>query len=431
MMLLLALLGGMLLNIMPCVIPVVVPKLLHVVRTAQQADDPAERRRLLWTNALAYTGGVLATLLSLAVLVLVLKHIGHRVGWGFQFQNPWFLVFMIGLLLVLGLGMLHVFPLQSSRHADDMKQLRRTRRRSPLLESFLTGLLVTFLGTPCTAPALGPALGYAFTAGDVEIVLLLAVVGLGLASPFLLIGAWTGWTRVLPRRVTERYDRIMRGMAFLLFGTAVWLLDVLAEGYGSRAALATVWFCLALAAAAWLFGLISDASERWRRRLLKLLPLVLAVGLFGCWVLDFSAPQAGRPLRLQSEVGIRWQPFSEQRLAELRRAGKTVFIDFTAEWCMNCKANEELFIETEATRELIEQLDVAAVMADHTRHDPVIQTWLERYGRAGVPMYLIFPACARNDQAILLPEILTSERLHAALKKAGPSRGGCPAAPPL
>ncbi|MBW2702176.1 MAG: hypothetical protein JRF33_15265, partial [Deltaproteobacteria bacterium] len=216
MMLLFAFLGGLLLNVMPCVIPVVIPKMLHVVRTAQKVKDPGERRRILWSNSLAYAAGVIVTLLSLGAVVVALKQVGREVGWGFQFQNPWFLVFMVALLLVLGLGMLHVFPLQSAGHTDDLKNLRKMRRRSPLLESFLTGLLVTFLGTPCTAPMLGPALGYAFTASSGAIFLFLATVGLGLSTPFLLLGAWTGWTRILPKKVTERYDRIMRGMAFLL-----------------------------------------------------------------------------------------------------------------------------------------------------------------------------------------------------------------------
>ncbi len=425
-MLLFAFLGGLLLNIMPCVIPVVVPKLMHVVRTAQKTEDPAERRRLLWSNSLAYAGGVVATLMALGALVVALKLIGHEVGWGFQFQNPWFLVFMISLLIVLGLGMLHVYPLQSAGHVDDLKKLRKTRRRSPLLESFLTGLLVTFLGTPCTAPLLGPALGYAFSASTAQILLFMFTVGLGLSSPFLLLGAWTGWTRVLPTRVTERYDRVMRGMAFLLFGTAVWLTGVLADGYGSQAAMNVLWFELVLATGAWVFGLVTAESDPWRRRLLKLLPVGVLVGAFGWWMLGFQAGAHDKPHRLQSPVGIQWQPFDEAEVAEMRKAGKTVFLDFTAEWCMNCKVNERLVIETSRTKRLLDELQVVAIKADHTRFDPVIQTWLKRWGRAGVPMYLVFPACAPDDRAALLPEILTPSRLHRALREAGPSKDSCP-----
>ncbi|MBN2497897.1 MAG: thioredoxin family protein [Deltaproteobacteria bacterium] len=426
-MLLFALLGGLLLNVMPCVIPVVFPKILHVVRSAQKTDVLAERRRILWSNSLAYTAGVVITLLSLGAIVIGLKRIGMQVGWGFQFQNVWFLVFMISLLLVLGLGMLHVFPLKSESHAEDLKSLRQTRRRSPLLESFLTGLLVTFLGTPCTAPLLGPALGYAFTASPAETLVFLAAVGLGLSLPFLALGAWTGWTRVLPKRVTESYDRVMRGMAFLLFGTAVWLLGVLADGHGADAALRVLWFQLGLALAAWIFGMVTSERERWKRRLLKLLPLALAAALFGWWVMDF-APRG--VTALHSRVGIRWEPFSAERLHSLKREGRTVFVDFTAEWCMNCKANERLVIETHQTRKLFDELHVATLKADATRFDPEIQAWLRRYGRAGVPMYLVFAPCSGDRDAALLPEILTFRALSKALRQAGPSRSSCEPAPP-
>ncbi len=423
-----AFLGGLILNVMPCVIPVVVPKLLHVVRTAQKAEEPAERRRLLWTNSLAYAAGVLATMGSLGVLVVVLKAVGHEVGWGFQFQNPWFLVFMVGLLLVLGLGMLHVFPLQSSGHTEDLKSLRQVRRSSPLLESFLTGLLVTFLGTPCTAPFLGPAMGYAFTAPSVQVVLFLVTVGLGLATPFLLLGAWTGWTRILPTRVTESYDRVMRGMAFLLFATAAWLLGVLGEAYGQPAAQGLLWFCLALGALAWVYGLLVKPQDRWPRRLARLAPLVVLAALVGWLLLDMRPTSEGNPGSSQTAnpAGLAWEPFSEARLAELRAGGKSVFIDFTAGWCMNCKANERLVIETPLIRDLVLRLGTATLKADFTRYDPIIHAWLKRYGRAGVPMYLVFPACAGDGAVRVLPEILTGGLLQEALEAAGPSRAGCP-----
>jgi thiol:disulfide interchange protein DsbD len=421
-MLLFAFLGGLLLNVMPCVIPVVVPKMLSVVRTAQKADA-AEQRKVLWAHGLAYTGGVVATMLSLGVTVVILKLVGREVGWGFQFQNPWFLLFMISLLLVLGLGMLHVFPLQSAAHQDQLKSLKKRRRKKPHLESFLTGLLVTFLGTPCTAPLLGPALGYAFTASTFEILLLMGTVGLGLAAPFLLLGAWTGWTRVLPTRVSDRYDRIMRGMAFLLFGTGVWLLGVLASAYGTDAAINVTWFLLALGLGSWIFGLLAKESDPWRKRLVRLAPVALLVTLFGVWILDFPSGASARAASASTESGlIKWQPFTEKKVKTLQAGGRSVFIDFTADWCMNCKANEKLVIETEETSELITRLGVVPLKADNTRGNPVIHRWLKRFGRAGVPMYIVLPPCGDIKQAALLPEILTSNILHEALNKAGPSR---------
>ncbi len=423
-MLIFAFLGGLLLNVMPCVIPVVVPKILSVVRTAQKAEG-AEQRAVLWGNGLAYTAGVVATMLSLAVTVVVLKMVGREVGWGFQFQNPWFLLFMISLLLVLGLGMLHVYPLKSSEHQDQLKTLKKKRRKKPRWESFLTGLLVTFLGTPCTAPMLGPALGYAFTASTFEILLLMFTVGLGLSAPFLLLGAWTGWTKILPMRVSERYDKIMRGMAFLLFGTGVWLLGVLASAYGTEAAINATWFLLALGLASWIFGLVATEKDPWSKRLKRLAPMVAAVAVFGWWILEF--PEAGAASAAASKGGgkahlVDWVPFTEKKVSDLQASGKTVFIDFTADWCMNCKANERMVIETKPTVALMDKLKVVPVKADNTRHDPVIQKWLKRYGRAGVPMYIVMPACKGIGDAELLPEILTSDILHEALKRAGASK---------
>ncbi len=425
-MLLFAFLGGLLLNVMPCVIPVVVPKILSVVKTAQKAD-PEERRGVLWSNSLAYTAGVVATMLSLGATVVALKAAGNQVGWGFQFQNPWFLVFMITVLLVLGLGMLHVYPLKSADHKDQLKSLKKRRRKTPLVESFLTGLLVTFLGTPCTAPMLGPALGYAFTASSLEIMLFMFTVALGLSTPFLLLGAWTGWTSILPRGVTERYDKVMRGMAFLLFATAVWLLGVLASAYGSDAAINLVWFLLAVSFVAWVWGLMVTESDPWGTRLLRLAPMAVAVLLLGAWLLDFSedAEAAGPDEVEVSAAGIRWEPFSEEHVASLQASGKTVFIDFTADWCMNCKANERLVIETAEMIALFEKLDVITVKADNTRPNAVIQTWLERHKRAGVPMYLVLPACGAPADTTLLPEILTTGILGDALEQAGPSRESC------
>ena len=426
-MLIFAFLGGLLLNVMPCVIPVVVPKMLSVVRTAQKAED-SERSRVLWSNSLAYTAGVVATMLALGVTVVLLKMVGREVGWGFQFQNPWFLAFMISLLLALGLGMLHVYPLKSPSHQDQLKSLKKRRRKKPRWESFLTGLLVTFLGTPCTAPLLGPALGYAFTANTVEILLLMFTVGLGLSAPFLLLGAWTGWTRLLPTRVTDRYDKVMRGMAFLLFGTGVWLLGVMASAYGADAAMNLVWFLLVLGLGCWLYGMLTTDEDPWRSRLMRLVPLGLAVLLFGLWVLEF--PSADAAAKGEVKAGkvhlIEWIPFTEQGVARLQREGKTVFIDFTADWCMNCKANERMVIETASTKKLMDELGVVPVKADNTRPSPVIQKWLKRYQRAGVPMYIVLPPCGDIKQALLLPELLTNSLLHGALKKAGASRASCP-----
>ncbi len=411
---------------MPCVIPVVVPKILHLVRsTGREQESPRERRTVLLRNGFAYTGGVLITLLSLGALVAILRYAGTEVGWGFQFQNPWFLTLMIALLVVAGFGMLKVFPLQSSTHVEDLKTCKQYRHKDPLLESFMTGLLVTFLGTPCTAPFLGPALGYAFAQNTANILLFMAVVGLGLSTPFLALSVWTGWTRILPTRVSPTYDRVLRGMAFLFFGTALWLGGVLADGYGAKAAFQVLWFVLVLSLGCWIFGLMVSEADPWNKRLIRLLPIAVVIGLFGAWMLSFDDRDRNHQVAAPASAGISWQPFSDASLHQLRGQGKTVFIDFTAEWCLNCKVNERLVIETDEIRTVLDRLGIAALKADYTTRDPVIQRWLQRFGRAGVPLYIVFPACRSDDQVMVLPEILTTGALRTALESAGPSRDSC------
>lgn len=434
---LLAVLGGLILNVMPCVIPVAVPKLLHVVRTASQAQDPAHQKAVLLKHALAYSGGVLATMMALALVVTQLRALGTRVGWGFHFQNFWFLVVMVSVLTVLGMGMLKVFPMQSSHHDDALRSLKSYRTREPVMESFMTGLLVTFLGTPCTAPMLGPALGYAFTQPPAMTFTIFGAVGVGLASPFLLLATWTGWARWLPTRVSERYDRVMRGMGFLLFGTGVWLLGVVASAHGSEAAINLLWLQVVLGLGGWVLGLWADKTkDTWPTLLAKATPLLAGAVLAGAYLLSDRALPAAKPVTTADAAGsgpgalhtaaggvIGWGTFSTARVEELRAAGKTVFVDFTADWCMNCKYNEKMVLETAATKAMFEARGIVPLKGDYTLDDPVIHQWLTSFGRAGVPLNLLMPACSKGrETAVVLPEIYTAEVLAAAVEKAGPAR---------
>jgi thiol:disulfide interchange protein DsbD len=419
--LLLAFLGGILLNVMPCVIPVVVPKLLHVVRSAGQVKDPGQRRAVLWRNALAYTGGVTATMLALAAVVVILRGVGAQVGWGFQFQSFWFLAFMVSLLTVLGLGMLHVFPLQGSGHHEALRDLKSHRAREPLYESFLTGLLVTFLGTPCTAPLLGPALGYAFSQPPLVVLTVFLAVALGLSFPFLVTGAWTGWTAILPTRVGPRYDKAMRAMGFLLFGTAVWLTSVVATAHGTQALTSLLWFQVILGALAWGYGSWVEEADSARTRLAKAAPLLFVATVAGVWLAPVAAGAGpSSAARDSSQTVLAWGVFSPDQVQRQQQQGRPVFIDFTADWCMNCKFNERMVLEKPETRALFDRMGVVALKGDFTLPDPVIQQWLQRFGRAGVPLYVVVPPC--SGEAVALPELLTRDDLEAAVQRAGPAR---------
>ena len=420
-----AFLGGMLLNIMPCVLPVVIPKIKHLMTLARKSGGGSEKRRMLQYHAVAYSGGVLATLLGLAVVVISLQSLGHAVGWGFQFQSLPFLMFMVGLLFVMGLGMLKVFSLKSPAMDETKNNLRKLRGRAPYLESFLSGLLVTFVGTPCTAPFLGPALGYAFAQPPALILLFFAVVGLGLSFPFLLLGVWTGWTRLLPERFyNETYDHITRGLGFLLFATALWLFDVILETYGPNVGLRVLALLLVLGFGAWMLGLIAPAASTLRRKLLGLEVSVVVVLLlgYGAWV---GLADSNRTAfvdddeKNNGEVDFDWLDYQPDLLAALRKTPRPIFVDFTAKWCANCKANEKLFIEQPETDAIFDKYRYLLVRGDYTDGSDEITEMLHHFKRSGVPLYLVIPPCASKDEQVLvLPEFLSRELLDNALKKA-------------
>jgi thiol:disulfide interchange protein DsbD len=370
---------------------------------------------------------------------------------------------MAAVLLAMAFGMFGVFPLESPAHADDLRSLRATRRQGLMLESFMTGLLVTFLGTPCTAPMLGPAVGFAFLAGTTQIFAFFGALAVGFALPFLMLAIFPGWTNRLQNfKVTSESNKWSKGLAFLLVATMIWLLGVLAGGYGLEAIDRVLWFLLIVAVACWMYGIRCDlfeaaATEKLKkkelailketgverseltvkieqahhesfhiirkRRLLTAAPLVAIVMLSGSWVLQFDQAQTGES---KVETGlIKWQPWSQKAVDDARANGKTVFVDVTAAWCMNCKSNERLILDRPAVADMFTASDVTPIKADYTRRDPAISALLEQHKRVGVPVYLVYPPCSGDP--VLLPEILTTDMVRQALTTTGPSLpGGCP-----
>ena len=202
-----------------------------------------------------------------------------------------------------------------------------------------------------------------------------------------------------------------------MFATAVWLVTVIADGFGIEATSRVLWFLLALGFGAWLFGLLAKEEEGWPKRLMKLVPILAVLAAVGAYLLDFNDARANPTAPSESKV-IDWVEFSEAEVENARRSGKPIFMDFTAQWCMNCKFNEKTVIETEQTGRLLKDLGFVAIRADNTRHNKVIDRWLKKFDRAGVPMYLVYPPCAGDGQAKVLPEILTRGVLDSALKDA-------------
>ncbi len=392
--LLLAALGGLILNLMPCVLPVIALKVLSLVA---QAGEERRRTRQL---GLAFAAGIMATFLVLAAIVILLKLGGEQIGWGFQFQYPGFVAAMAVLVFVLGLSLFGVFSLRLPGTGAGLQVMAG---RQGLAGSFFNGVLATILATPCSAPFLGTALGFAFSQPGALVLAVFAAIGAGMALPYLVLALEPAWMRFLPRPGAwmERFKQLM---GFVLMATVLWLLWVLGHQVGLEGVIWTGAFLLCAGLACWILGqwvdLGSSPARRWSARLAAAAIVAAAYGIFLHPALE-PAPDAAA-----AEDGLVWQPFSSAGLEELIAAERHVFVDFTAEWCWTCKVNERAVLENAEVRARFAELDVALVKADWTRRDPEVTRWLQAFGRSAVPLYVIFPG-GRSAEPMVLPEILT------------------------
>lgn len=394
----LALLGGLILNLMPCVFPVVSVKVLSFVQIAH--GEPARVR----LHGLSFLGGVLVSFWLLAGLLLALRAAGVGVGWGFQLQSPGFVAAMALLLTAVGLNLMGAFEvgLGLSRLAGSAPQ------PAGYPGSFLTGALAVLVATPCTAPFMGAALGFALARPTWEALSIFTALGLGMALPYLLLAEWPGLLARLPRpghwMVTLR-----QGLAFPLFATAVWLVWVLGRQSGVDAVGLLLLAALALGFAAWGFGHVQRGSRRWLPGAVVLLGLALAA------LLGFAAAMrpAMSPIKpLPRSAGIVWQGWSPATVREARASGRAVFVDFTAAWCITCQVNKRVALEDSAVVARFAALDVLPLEADWTRYDPAITQALTELGRSGVPVYVYYPP---GKSPRLLPTVLTPAQVLAAL----------------
>jgi thiol:disulfide interchange protein/DsbC/DsbD-like thiol-disulfide interchange protein len=425
-MILLGFIGGIILNIMPCVLPVVSIKVMSLIK---QADMD---RRGIRAHGLSYTAGILASFLALAVVVAIFKSGGEAVGWGFQFQSPLFVSILAAIVFVFGLSLLGVFELTTpvdriARIVDeDILSMIGTpdpqSNESPsnavsglrLAPSFANGVFATVLATPCTAPFLGVALGFAFTQPIFTTFVIFFFVGLGLAFPFLILAFVPAWTRFMPKPGNWMVT-FKSLMGFLLMATVAWLLDVLGKQVGAAGLTRMIVYLTILGLAAWIFGRFGNIMVVGRTRVIAVLSALMLMVGGGVFLLRFDpVAQAGV---IRHEGGIAWERFSEKRLAELSGAGRTVFIDFTAAWCWTCKVNEKAVIETDEVRQTLEKLNIAALKGDWTNRDAEITEYLKKRGKAGVPLYVII-APGQTDNPVVLPEVITKDMLIKAFEKA-------------
>ncbi|MFM7703875.1 MAG: protein-disulfide reductase DsbD family protein [Rubrivivax sp.] len=401
--LLLAFLGGMLLNLMPCVFPVLSLKVLALAAHASS-------RRALLGGGLAYTGGVVLSFLVLAGALMALRAGGEQLGWGFQLQSPGFVAALAMLFTLIGLNLAGVFEFGSVLPGS----LAALRARHPVADSALTGVLAVAVASPCTAPFMGASLGVAVTLPAGQALAIFAALGLGMAAPYLAACAWPGLARRLPRPGVWM-ARFKTLMAFPMFATVVWLVWVLGQQAGIDAVAGLLTVLLALALAAWAFG-APDFGRRARLGFGALAVAVLALALAWAWPsLDVRAGsdpvRVGGPGATGSDV--RWQAWSPERVQEALAQGRPVFVDFTAAWCVTCQFNKRTALADAQVLADFQARNVLLLRADWTQRDARITEALAAFGRNGVPVYALMSPRATGPR--LLSEILSVRELRDAV----------------
>ncbi|MFN8609335.1 MAG: thioredoxin family protein [Vulcanimicrobiota bacterium] len=398
-----AFVAGMILNLMPCVFPVLSLKALSLVRHNQ--DGPKAQ----WAQGWVYTAGVLISIWIIAAPLLLVT--GTRsLGWGYQMQSPVFVTILAGLFLGIALNLFGLFEV-----GEGLTQLASVAEgKHGYSESFWSGIVATVSATPCTGPFMGAVLGYAVTQTAFVAFLVFTMLGLGIAFPYLVLCGIPATRRWLPRPGAWM-ESFKVAMGFPMLGAMVWFVYILANLLSAEGLGLVMGGLVTMALGAWIFGRWGYSPEASTRLKGKLLAVVLALaGLGGAEMAAYSS-RYGHERHVQvahSEGGLTWEPFTPEKLDELRKAGKPVFIDFTAAWCINCKVNEKLTLADASVIEAFKQGGVVTLKADWTQRDETIGKFLATFGRTGVPFYVFYPP---NGEPRPLPEAISPGIVKAAL----------------
>jgi thiol:disulfide interchange protein/DsbC/DsbD-like thiol-disulfide interchange protein len=403
-------LGGIILNLMPCVLPVISLKIFGFIQQAGQS------RRKVLRSGIAFTVGIFAWFVGLALLLIALKGAGRDVTWGgFQFTNAYFVLTLSVIVLVFALNLFGVFEISLPQSMT--RGLLSTTERKDDLGSFFQGIFATVLATPCTAPFLGTALGFAFSQSSAVILAMFIAIAAGMSAPYLLLSAQPAWLRFLPKPGPWMLH-VKQFMGFLLLATLLFLLYVLGAQRGLEGAIWASCFLLVISVACWMKGafVLPTASAAKRTVVLMLmLVLVLGSGIYFIGDKFRSTNVALADSRLRGD----WQAFTPERLQAELDQGHSVFVDFTAAWCLTCKFNEANVLESTEVREAFQRHAIVKLKADWTNGDPVITKLLQKFGRPGVPLYVLYPG--KNEEPIVFPEVLTKamvlERLETAARR--------------
>lgn len=399
-----ALLGGLILNLMPCVFPVLSLKVLHL---ASSTHVTMREQRL---HGLSYMGGVMLSFLALAAVLLGLQASGAAAGWGFHLQQPWFVAALVFLFFVMGLSMSGVVEFGTSV----MGVGADLQEKEGYVGSFFTGVLAAVVASPCTAPFMGAALGFAFTQSMPVALTVFLALGFGMALPFVVLSFVPALAKMMPRpgpwMLTFR-----QLLAFPLYATVAWLLWVLGQQTDSNAMALVVAGCVVLAFACWLYQHRHNAQGWWRHA--SLLLILLCIGTAGSTLFTPLLQVRATSTVSSAEAGEEeFEPYSADRLAALRADNKPVFINMTAAWCITCLVNERVALSSDAFLAAMQQKGVTYLKGDWTNNDPAITAVLKQYETSGVPLYLMFPADA-SKPAEVLPQILTESLMLEALER--------------
>lgn len=401
--LLLAFIGGFILNLMPCVLPVVSFKILSFVKMSGQ------NRRDTFKHGLAFSSGVLISFWVLAAAILILQSYGKSVGWGFQLQEPLFVAILALVLLVFALNLFGVFEAGMSV-TSWAGQAGGKKKSDGLTGSFLSGVLATAIATPCTGPFLGSAVGLAVTLPPILSLLIFTSLGLGMAFPYIILSGFPSLLRFMPKpgpwMVTFK-----ELTGFVMLATVLWLVWVFGAQTSNFALIVLLAGFFIVSLGCWIYGKWGSPEKKPLSRFIgcALAALCLLAGAYSLWMAtEFQEPQA----KVDTALSSNWEPFSPERITELQKQGRPVFVDFTAKWCLICQANH-FILTTDVVSNEFDKLGVVRMKADWTRSDPVVTKALKQFGRSGVPLYVLYGA---DMSTIILPQVLTTDVVIEYLK---------------
>lgn len=398
-----AFLGGIILNLMPCVFPVISLKALSLIR---HHDKPTQAR----AEGLAFLAGVVVTMLLLVGVLLLARSGGSAVGWGFQLQSPLVIALLILVMLLSALNLFGLFEVgMSVQRVGEVGS-----GRGGLTGSALTGALAIIVATPCSAPFMASAVGYALTQPPAVSVVIFIALALGFAAPFTLVSFFPLLARVLPKPGTWMVT-LKHALAFPMLGAVAWLVWVLERQAGSAALAAILGCCLLVSFAAWLYGMAQKrrmmGQRHWALHIATALFVLLAVPPLTN--LKASADEAGSAEASQAAAAVAWSPAN---VDAIKGQGKPILVNFTASWCITCQVNDRTSLSTQAVKAAMARTDTIYMVADSTKYNPDVEQALSDFGRGGLPLYVVYPA--DGGKPVVLPQVLTPNIVISALDKA-------------